>query len=83
MSARCYNPTEMKASVVNGEQRAGTHAADVNFQGLDRDQLLDVYRCMLRSRKIDDKEIQLRNQSRAFFRVTGRPRRFSSQPASR
>ena len=61
----------MKSSVVNGEQRAGTHATDVNFQGLDRDQLLDVYRCMLRSRKIDDKEIQLRNQSRAFFQISG------------
>jgi 2-oxoisovalerate dehydrogenase E1 component len=61
----------MKSSVVNGEQRAGTQATDVNFQGLDRDQLLDVYRCMLRSRKIDDKEIQLRNQSRAFFQISG------------
>src|SRR5262245_54308907 len=61
----------MKSSVVNGEHRAGAHATDVNFQGLDRDQLLDVYRCMVRSRKIDDKEVQLRNQSRAFFQISG------------
>jgi len=60
----------MKSSVVNGEHRADTHT-EVDFQGLDRDQLLDVYRCMVRSRKIDDKEIQLRNQSRAFFQISG------------
>ena len=28
------------------------------FDGLDRDQLLGVYRCMLLSRRLDDKEIQ-------------------------
>ncbi len=61
----------MKSSVVNGEHRADTQATDVDFQGLDRDQLLDVYRCMVRSRKIDDREIQLRNQSRAFFQISG------------
>jgi 2-oxoisovalerate dehydrogenase E1 component len=61
----------MKSSVVNGAHRADTHATEVDSQGLDRDQLLDVYRCMVRSRKIDDKEIQLRNQSRAFFQISG------------
>jgi 2-oxoisovalerate dehydrogenase E1 component len=61
----------MKSSVVNGEHRADTHSTDVDFQGLNRDQLLDVYRCMVRSRKIDDREIQLRNQSRAFFQISG------------
>jgi 2-oxoisovalerate dehydrogenase E1 component len=41
------------------------------FEGLSRDDLLDVYRVMLRSRKLDDKEIQLRNQNRMFFQISG------------
>src|SRR4029450_221550 len=38
---------------------------------LDREALLRVYRCMLLSRKLDDKEIQLKNQSRIFFQISG------------
>ena len=30
-----------------------------------------AYRLMLLSRKIDDKEIQLKNQSQAFFQISG------------
>src|SRR5437899_4350192 len=59
----------MKSSVVNGEQQPDTSSQ--TFEGLDREALLDVYRVMLRSRKLDDKEIQLRNQSRAFFQISG------------
>src|SRR4051812_22644535 len=40
-------------------------------EGLTRDQLLAAYRTMLLSRKIDDKEIQLKNQSQAFFQISG------------
>src|ERR1700750_2045786 len=39
--------------------------------GLDRHALVDVYRCMVRSRTLDDKEIQLKNQSRIFFQISG------------
>src|SRR5215475_3419066 len=53
----------MKA-VLNGR------AAQV-FEGLDQKQLLAVYRCMLLSRKLDDKEIQLKNQSQIFFQISG------------
>src|SRR5213593_1750793 len=38
---------------------------------LTRDDLLKAYRFMLLSRKIDDKEIQLKNQSQAFFQISG------------
>src|SRR3954449_12432594 len=40
-------------------------------EGLTRDQLLAAHRCMLLSRKLDDKEIQLKNQSQIFFQVSG------------
>src|SRR5204863_4130922 len=41
------------------------------IEGLSRDQLLAVHRCMLLSRKLDDKEIQLKNQSQIFFQISG------------
>ncbi len=41
------------------------------YEGLTRDELLDAYRLMLLSRKIDDKEIQIKNQSKSFFQISG------------
>jgi 2-oxoisovalerate dehydrogenase E1 component len=41
------------------------------FHGLDRAALLAVHRCMLLSRKLDDKEIQLKSQSHIFFQISG------------
>src|SRR5688572_612353 len=38
---------------------------------LSPEQLLAVYRGMLLSRKLDDKEIQLKHQSRIFFQISG------------
>src|SRR5947207_7141298 len=58
----------MKATVVNGE--VGTRPA-AEFEGLQAAQLLAVHRCMLLSRKLDDKEIQLRAQSEIFFQISG------------
>src|SRR5688500_5404871 len=39
--------------------------------GLDRDQLVAAYRTMLLSRRIDDKEIQLKRQNKIFFQISG------------
>ena len=50
---------------------AETRATGRSYEGLTRDQLLAAYRTMLLSRKIDDKEIQLKNQSQAFFQISG------------
>jgi 2-oxoisovalerate dehydrogenase E1 component len=77
----------MKGSVVNGSggvtgekvavepvqagDESGPTRATVEAVGLDRHALVDVYRCMVRSRALDDKEIQLRNQSRIFFQISG------------
>ena len=41
------------------------------LQGLSRDELVRAYRTMVLSRKIDDKEIQLKNQSLIFFQISG------------
>ncbi len=38
---------------------------------LDKAELLELYRLMLLSRRIDDKEIQLKRQNRIFFQISG------------
>jgi 2-oxoisovalerate dehydrogenase E1 component len=38
---------------------------------LDKADLLDIYRVILLSRKIDDKEIQLKRQNKIFFQISG------------
>jgi 2-oxoisovalerate dehydrogenase E1 component len=62
----------MKGSAIrNGvEPRAGGALAS-RFQGLTSDDLLRVYRWMLLSRRLDDKEIQLKNQSQIYFQISG------------
>src|ERR1044071_7562342 len=65
----------MKGSTLaNGAsaRAAGRRAAPSDaHEGLTRDELLTAYRTMLLSRKLDDKEIQLKNQSQAFFQISG------------
>ena len=39
--------------------------------GLDRTQLLAAYRTMLLSRRLDDKEVQLKRQNKIFFQISG------------
>ncbi|HEV3484540.1 MAG TPA: thiamine pyrophosphate-dependent enzyme, partial [Vicinamibacterales bacterium] len=51
------------ASAVTSPERA--------YEGLSREDLLRAYRTMLLSRRIDDKEIQLKNQSLIFFQISG------------
>src|SRR5687767_4297761 len=64
----------MKASTLaNGAdaRASGAKARTGGRRGLSRDELLAAYRTMLLSRKIDDKEIQLKNQTQAFFQISG------------
>jgi 2-oxoisovalerate dehydrogenase E1 component len=61
----------MKGSAVsNGRSTRSQHDA-VGLEGLSRDELLRAYRTMVLSRRIDDKEIQLKNQSLIFFQISG------------
>src|SRR5712692_8895875 len=41
------------------------------YQGLDRDTLVRLYRTMYLSRRIDDREIQLKRQNKIFFQISG------------
>jgi len=41
------------------------------YKGLDREQMISIYRTMYLSRRIDDKEIQLKGQNKIFFQISG------------
>jgi 2-oxoisovalerate dehydrogenase E1 component len=41
------------------------------YQGLDRNALIRIYRTMFMSRRLDDREIQLKRQNKIFFQVSG------------
>jgi len=45
--------------------------AEVKDLGLDRQTLLGIYRNMVLSRRIDDKQIQLKRQNKIFFQIAG------------
>jgi 2-oxoisovalerate dehydrogenase E1 component len=53
----------MKATAVTAGKRS--------YEGLSAQDLLRAYRTMVLSRKLDDKEIQLKNQSLIFFQISG------------
>jgi 2-oxoisovalerate dehydrogenase E1 component len=42
----------------------------VKFRGLDRDTLIRLYRTMFLSRRLDDREIQLKRQNKIFFQIS-------------
>ena len=41
------------------------------YNGLDRDQMIGMYRTIYMSRRIDDKEIQLKRQNKIYFQISG------------
>src|SRR5438552_7138775 len=64
----------MKSTVVNGRDthgQAASQSGDVSFKDFTREELLAIHRVMVLSRRLDDKEIQLKNQSQIFFQISG------------
>ncbi len=41
------------------------------YHGLDRDALMRIYRTMFLSRRMDDREIQLKRQNKIYFQISG------------
>jgi 2-oxoisovalerate dehydrogenase E1 component len=50
----------------------GVEVAELEeYHGLTREQMVQVYRTMYLSRRLDDKEIQLKGQNKIFFQISG------------
>src|SRR5918992_2404813 len=48
-----------------------TEIREKEYRGLGREEMVGIYRTMYLSRRIDDKEIQLKGQNRIFFQISG------------
>jgi 2-oxoisovalerate dehydrogenase E1 component len=44
---------------------------DKSYEGLTREQLVEIYRVMYLSRRLDDREILLKRQQKIFFQISG------------
>jgi 2-oxoisovalerate dehydrogenase E1 component len=47
-----------------------SHIDSSKYHGLDRDELVRLYRTMFLSRRLDDREIQLKRQNRTYFQIS-------------
>ena len=45
--------------------------AEKQYEGLTSQQLVEIYRLMYLSRRLDDKEIVLKRQQKIFFQISG------------
>ena len=59
----------MKSSMVSSD--ASPASQTERYESLTCDELLRLYRTMLLSRRLDDKEIQLNSQSKSYFQISG------------
>jgi 2-oxoisovalerate dehydrogenase E1 component len=50
---------------------AEANKAGKTYEGLSRQQLIDIYRLMYTSRRLDDREIKLKSQQKIFFQISG------------
>ncbi|MBK7392094.1 MAG: dehydrogenase E1 component subunit alpha/beta [Chloracidobacterium sp.] len=57
--------------MATGTKKNGKVAATDKNHGLDTETLVGLYRTMYTSRRVDDKEIQLKGQNKIFFQISG------------
>jgi 2-oxoisovalerate dehydrogenase E1 component len=68
MENRMTTKTDSKpAGLAEGKIRG----AGKTYEGLSREQLIEAYRIMYTSRRVDDREILLKRQQKIFFQISG------------
>src|ERR1700756_1023445 len=60
--------TDPKSAAVSERE---VKKAGKTYEGLSRDQLIEAYRHMYTSRRVDDREILLKRQQKIFFQISG------------
>src|SRR5438270_3446332 len=65
--------TEPKPETKTAAKPAEAVAAKIEktYQGLTRKQLIEIYRLMFLSRRLDDREILLKRQQKIYFQISG------------
>jgi 2-oxoisovalerate dehydrogenase E1 component len=71
MKPRPHSNGRTHATAAEAPRQGASSTGAAGLDGFSRDDLLRIYRTMLLSRRIDDKEIQLKNQSLIFFQISG------------
>jgi len=69
-----YNPDTKVQKTAKAETPTGGDGRPmkkVDLHGLDEKTLVGIYRTMYTSRRVDDKEIQLKGQNKIFFQISG------------
>jgi len=69
-----FNPDDKTQKTAKSETPAAVGPAaakPADRRGLDEKALVGIYRTMYMSRRIDDKEIQLKGQNKIFFQISG------------
>ncbi len=68
-TAKAIAPKKPKNAVKQTSAEVSAHRQD--YAGLDTQTLVGIYRTMYTSRRVDDKEIQLKGQNKIFFQISG------------
>lgn len=63
--------TQKTAKAVTAKTAKPGAKKPANYHGLDAETMIGLYRTMYISRRIDDKEIQLKGQNKIFFQISG------------
>ncbi|HEX8367688.1 MAG TPA: thiamine pyrophosphate-dependent enzyme [Pyrinomonadaceae bacterium] len=70
-TAKAIEPKEPKKAARKNGKAATDAARAKDYAGLDAQTLIGLYRTIYTSRRIDDKEIQLKGQNKIFFQISG------------